>query len=353
MHKNQRFNISNLYIEVTSSCNLRCKHCYNASGLQGKELPLSLLRQVIQQAKEHGLNFVSLSGGEPLLYQHIWELMDYLKEMGIFFLLITNGTCLNSEVIHNLKQYNCNIQLSLDGPDPETHNAIRGEGAFERAISNMKELRKSNFEGNIVIKGVITSHITEPEIQKYKLLAKELGAVKVEYGWLNRTGRGKNNYEELFVGENEISKYIAMVKRNKYKDDKLEITDIGYTDKCPLVSIENNPLDISPKITFNGEVFPCQMFVDQEFSLGNIYKQSFISCIEGERFLKLLNLLELRSEFMPKCQNCIHKAYCVRGCPALGVNQGSLFDCDEFCGIRKMENIQKLQERFSCLKRGK
>lgn len=352
MLENQSFTITNLYIEITSSCNLQCKHCYNASGLQRKELPLNLLQQVIQQAKHHGLNFISLSGGEPILYQHIWELMDYLKEMGIFFLLITNGTCLNNEAIHNLKRYNCNIQLSLDGPDAEAHNAIRGAGTFECAVNNMKRLRQSNFEGNIVIKGVVTSHMTELKLQKYKLLAKELGAVKVEFGWLNRTGRGKTNYDELFIGENEISEYIAMFKRNKYKDDKLEITDIGYTDKCPLALVEENPLNISPKITFNGDVFPCQMFVDPEFSLGNIYKQEFISCIEGERFLNLLRLLELRKEFMPKCQNCLYKTYCARGCPALGVNQGCLFDCDEFCGVRKRENLEKLHERISYLKRG-
>lgn len=352
MLKEQSFNISNLYIEVTSACNLRCKHCYNASGERQKELPFELLKQVIVQAKEHGLNFLSLSGGEPLLYKNIWALMDYLKEQDIFFLLITNGTCLDSEAARKLKNYRCNVQLSLDGPDKKTHDAIRGSGSFKIALDNIKALKQNGFKGNIVIKGVITSHMTETVLQRYKSLAKEIGAVKVEYGWLNRSGRGRSNYDELFVGENKISEYMAMVKRNEYKDDTLEISDIGYTDKCPLVSVEKNPLDISPKITYNGDVFPCQMFVDEEFSLGNIYKKPFIDCIEGERFLKLLNLLELRRDFMPKCYKCVHKSYCARGCPALGVNQGSLFECDEFCGVRKKENSKKFYERVSFLERG-
>ncbi len=346
MLENQEFTVSNLYIELTSSCNLRCKHCYNGSGLLKEEIPFEIVKQVIQQGKELGLNFVSLSGGEPLLYKQIWELMDYLKEQGVFFLLITNGTCLEQEAINKLKKYDCNIQLSLDGPNAETHNAIRGNGVFEKAVKNMKVLKESKFRGNIVIKGVLTSHLKAHEIEEYKLLAKELGAIKVEYGWLNRTGRGKSNYDELFIGEDEISEYIEALKKNQYKDNDLEITDIGYTDKCPLTLVEDNPLEISPKITYQGDVFPCQMFVDKEFSLGNIYKQSFRDCILGNQFLKLLDLLSLRKDFMPKCQSCVYKIHCARGCPALGVNQGHLFECDEFCGVRKKEYSERLRKRI-------
>lgn len=347
MFENQRFVMTNLYIELTSSCNLRCKHCYNASGASEKELPLKLLKEVICQAREGGVKFISLSGGEPLLYGKIWELMDYLNDMDMFFLLITNGTLLGRDVIQKLIKYHCNIQVSLDGPDSDTHDAVRGVGNFERAVSNIKELQKSGFEGNVVIKGVLTDNLTEQSIQKYRLLAEEIGAVKVEYGWLNRTGRGKENYGDLFIGEDRIAEYIDTLHRNQYKDERLEIADIGYTDKCPLVSIEENPLEVSPKITYDGNVFPCQMFVDDEFALGNIYKQTLIECIQGERLLKLLELLSLRREFMPACQHCVYKIHCLRGCPALGVNQGNLFECDEFCKVRKREFAEKLCRKMS------
>ncbi len=347
MFENQRFVITNLYVELTSSCNLRCRHCYNSSGSPGKELPIKLLKAAIRQAKEDGVRFISLSGGEPLLYGSIWELMDYLSDMDIFFLLITNGTLLERDVVQRLTKYRCNIQLSLDGPDSESHDTVRGKGNFDRAVSNIKKLHESGFEGNVVIKGVLTEYLTEQSIQKYRLLAEEVGAVKVEYGWLNRTGRGKDNYEDLFIGKDRIAEYIEILHKNQYKDDRLEISDIGYTDKCPLVSVEENPLEVSPKITYDGNVFPCQMFVDDEFALGNIYKQMLMECIQGERFLKLLELLSLRKEFMPACQRCVYKIHCSRGCPALGVNQGNLFACDEFCKARKMEFSDKLCRKAS------
>lgn len=63
MFENQRFVITNLYVELTSSCNLRCRHCYNSSGSPGKELPIKLLKAAIRQAKEDGVRFISLSGG--------------------------------------------------------------------------------------------------------------------------------------------------------------------------------------------------------------------------------------------------------------------------------------------------
>ncbi len=335
MRNDLTFTVQNLYIETTSCCNLRCKHCYNASGEQREVLPYSLIRSALADARTMGCSYVSLSGGEPLLYPYIWQLTDDLVQQEIPFLLITNGTLLDEKAVARLKNIRCTVQISLDGPDAYSHDAVRGPGVFDRALRNIIALRQSGFAGEIVIKGVLTRHMTQRNIGKYRALAREIGASRVEFGWLERTGRGRDNYEELFVGQENLSEYLTSVGCNVGKDDGVEIADFGYTDSCPLANIEDNSVEISPKITYRGEVFSCQMFVDSVYAIGNLYHCSLAECIHGDRFLKFLDLLALRKDFMPQCRECVYQHHCDRGCPALGVNRGSIFACDEFCPLRK------------------
>lgn len=339
---NRQFHVKNLYIELTSKCNLYCKHCYNSSGNVLHELPFHIIERIITDGKKMGLDFVSLSGGEPLLHKNIWDILDLLDRENIFFLLISNGTCINDQVIDKMQKYKCNIQLSLDGADSYTHDSIRGVGNFEKSIHNVEKLMHSGFGGKLVIKSVITNYMNENEQIKFMELAQKLNASKVEFGWLNRTGRGEQNYNELFIGKHKIQECLDMFEKNAIKNSDIEITDIGYTDKCPLEHFDENSLDINPKITYEGDVYPCQMFIDKEYSLGNVYNTSLHDCIFSDKFSNLLCLLSLRGKYMHSCLKCIHKANCAKGCPALSVNQGSLFETDEFCEVRKKRFIRKL-----------
>lgn len=347
MTGNKKIVLSNLYIETTSKCNLLCRHCYNSSGEADKEIDYTVLEKIILDAKMLGLDFLTISGGEPFLYSELTELMNFLKDQDLFFLIVTNGTCLNSEYQEKLLHYNCNIQLSLDGPDSESHDAIRGKGVFDQAITNIKRLRSIGFKGKIVIKGVITNKMNTDLLYRYKSIAEEVGASKVEFGWMNRTGRGARNYNELFIGAEKINQYIEMFNANKYEGVGFEISDIAYTDICPLVYQENEELLLSPKITYDGDVFSCQMFTGQEFSLGNIYNDTLLECLTSDRFQRLLLCLRERQDRMPACKTCIYNNVCKRGCPAICVNQGSLLSCDEFCSVRKKEFGERL---FSKLK---
>ncbi len=66
--------------------------------------------------------------------------------------ILTNGTLVNNEVVEEikrLKKIRC-VQISLDGASPRSHNAIRGEGSFEKAITGIRLLRKNEIDVNIM-----------------------------------------------------------------------------------------------------------------------------------------------------------------------------------------------------------
>ena len=126
-----------LELQLTSRCNLTCKHCY-----LGEATPLDLHMETIlrickQFQRMQGLRLL-LSGGEPLLHNDFWTLNKVLPDFGFRSVLLTNGTLIDKAAARNLKVHE--IQVSLDGIGA-SHDAIRGKGSYTRALRAITELR--------------------------------------------------------------------------------------------------------------------------------------------------------------------------------------------------------------------
>ncbi|MBF0527055.1 MAG: radical SAM protein [Deltaproteobacteria bacterium] len=127
-----------LELQLTSRCNLACRHCY--LGPAGREdLTLPVVLDILHEFEEmQGLR-VLLSGGEPLLWPYLSELNAQLDRFDLRFVLLTNGTLLDEDILGRLKVQE--IQFSLDGLAPG-HEALRGAGTFAKTVKAM-ELAKS------------------------------------------------------------------------------------------------------------------------------------------------------------------------------------------------------------------
>lgn len=98
-----------MQFEITSKCNLRCKHCYNRSG-ENKSIDAVTGDDWIAFAKKlvakGGLFEATISGGEPLLLgDKLFELMDVLHEDGTCFNLVSNGYLFDKKILERLKKY--------------------------------------------------------------------------------------------------------------------------------------------------------------------------------------------------------------------------------------------------------
>jgi MoaA/NifB/PqqE/SkfB family radical SAM enzyme len=100
--------------------------------------------EVISDAASMGYQVVSVSGGEPLLYGHLAEILAHAKSLGLRTTVTTNGFFTAKERLHRLCGLVDVLAISLDGP-PEMHNEIRGSArAFERlerGLDNVRETR--------------------------------------------------------------------------------------------------------------------------------------------------------------------------------------------------------------------
>ena len=147
-----------LRIVLTTECNYKCKYCF-AEGEQDKEsriIRLEKLKPVLKTAKEFGINKIKLTGGEPLLYPEMEELLEYIREIQIPYVdLTTNISLLNEKNIELLNRYHVNaLTLSLNTLKKEKYEYLSGFPNFELVKQNLKRTLET-FEGKIRINCII------------------------------------------------------------------------------------------------------------------------------------------------------------------------------------------------------
>jgi radical SAM protein with 4Fe4S-binding SPASM domain len=130
---------------ITRRCNLRCAHCYSDSTSRHYpgELTLDECRAVIDDLADFGVPGVLLSGGEPLIHPHFFEIASHARARGLRLTLSTNGTLIDRPTAEQLKGLGfAYVGISLDGIG-ETHDQFRGrQGAFDRAVAAFRHLRE-------------------------------------------------------------------------------------------------------------------------------------------------------------------------------------------------------------------
>ena len=86
--------IISTHISPEGSCNLNCSYCSVKKRSKTHRIELNTIKDYIEKLMTRGLKAVIITGGgEPLLYPHINELTQWIKEKGLSLALITNGTC--------------------------------------------------------------------------------------------------------------------------------------------------------------------------------------------------------------------------------------------------------------------
>lgn len=141
--------LSALWIQITGTwCNLECTHCLNASGPREPWLrPLDggTVREAIRQGEASGVKEIYFTGGEPFLHPEILTLIGEALEVAPTTVL-TNGTRISETVADALAElvarmpYSLEIRVSLDDVDPEANDQVRGQGAWEKAVTAVRRL---------------------------------------------------------------------------------------------------------------------------------------------------------------------------------------------------------------------
>ncbi|MBE8538596.1 radical SAM protein [Geoglobus acetivorans] len=130
---------------TTARCNLKCVHCYADAGAKKKgELTTDEANEFIDDLAEMKVPVLLLSGGEPLMREDIFELIEYAKSKGLYVSLSTNGTLINDVVAERLAELKVDyVGISIDGL-PDTNDRFRGlKGAFDNALNGILNAKEA------------------------------------------------------------------------------------------------------------------------------------------------------------------------------------------------------------------
>ena len=303
-----------VYLELTRACNLKCIHCLNNSGIKQKdELTKEDLLKLIKNFSSHGVQEIRFTGGEPLLFNGIYDLIRFATEEGICTSLGTNGTLVTKEVAKKLKESGLKkVVVSIDG-NKKIHDKIRGKKNYQKAMNGLKYLQKNGI--NVRVNSVIMKSNMEDVIK----LAKKMSRKKITI-FIRRfisSGRGKHlennmlNKKDYDYVRNKLQKELT---KKTYVNGHYLRNDEGVNSRIKLpfeirgCKAGQRAITILP----NGDVNLCGFLAAQDFpKVGNIkeiddFLNFWITINKNDYLLNLRNNLDKYNKLLN-----VQETYCL------------------------------------------
>ncbi|MDX1490850.1 MAG: radical SAM protein [Pseudohongiellaceae bacterium] len=168
--------LKELWIHTGSACNLSCPFCLEGSHPGDTRIPLLKLDEALpflDEACELGVKQFSFTGGEPFVNKEFVKILDQASQRLPCFVL-TNGTQALLARTHQLEPLRENphpisFRISLDFPDPDKHDAGRGQGSFAESLEGIKALRDLGFQVSIARQMLPGENAEEVEEAFYRI----------------------------------------------------------------------------------------------------------------------------------------------------------------------------------------
>ena len=276
--------------EVTMACNMRCKHCGSSCSVPEKdELTTEEAVALCKQIGDLGLKWVTISGGEPTTRKD-WDIIaKALNDNNVIPTMITNGWLLDASLIERAEKAGVNtLAISIDGTE-KTHDFIRREGAFQRAMNGLDLIRKSKIH-SAVITTINSENINELEDLKKILISHGVEKWQVQIGL--PMGNLSHNKNLVAPPEmvNQVIDFAYETTKNK-EGIQIDLADcLGYFNakeayvRQAVTGEEGYPWTgcNAGKYNFgilnNGDILGCTSIRDREFIEGNIKERSLGGC---------------------------------------------------------------------------
>lgn len=322
------------HLGTTLACNFACNHCYSSSGKRAAdELTFAEIQGVVDQLAEMGCQKLVLGGGEPFLRDDLPAIIRYADTKAVDCFVHTNGSKLTPKMLAELNDCPpAALAVSLDGPDAETNDAIRGAHAFERAMKGIATLRKSYAPGfNLSVTITPKNALLAPKMVE---LAHAHGAKVLLLRPAYPAGEAMLE-PGLVCDRDTFAKAIDLAR--------VRAAELGVTVDAPHPHEQGVPdfegfgcvaarvvLGIDPR----GNVTPCLNLPDS-FLAGNVRKAPLLKLWRGGR-----PFVAVRAQTPnDQCQRCRHFDTCRGGCRVRSLYVGNgLNGPDSWCHFEPKES---------------
>ncbi|TKB09369.1 radical SAM protein [Desulforhopalus sp. IMCC35007] len=310
----------NIFFHILTACNLACKHCYinkeqHGTNQLSKEMIVDWLRLFADSEKKSNVIFL---GGEPTLHPDLGYAIARAKELDFAVTVDSNGYLFHDLLEKTTPALLDYLSFSLDGPDAEVNDPIRGEGVFEICTENIEKAVKKGFNVSVIFT------VSKKNILHLERMVPLLKKLKVKKFFIQVIGLRGNSAKN-------VSSETSQVTRKEWLD---------VVPQVAVKAAEEGIRVTYPKVFLDdGEVFQCA---------GNVAENYFVFP-NGRVYL------------CPLCEDHPIHSYVIENGKLLkvtGLNESDFFQLhiDEGCVMNKLlqpdtieyDQDQKPKYKISC-----
>jgi mycofactocin radical SAM maturase len=298
--------------ELTYACNLACVHCLSSSGRRDpRELTTAEAKAVLDELNELQVFYINMGGGEPMIRRDFFDIIEHSIDRSIGVKFSTNGAYITADAARRLAAMDyLDIQISLDGLDAATNDAVRGEGSYAVARRAMDRLAEAGF-GPFKISIVVTRHNVD-QLDGFSALADSYGA-QLRVTRLRPSGRGVASWAELHPTndqQRQIYRWLLSHPNVLTGDSFFHLNALGE----PLPGLNMCGAGrVVCLIDPVGDVYACPFVIHDEFRAGSVRDAGGFTRVwrESELFRELR-----QPQSAGACASCGSYDACQGGCMA-------------------------------------
>jgi mycofactocin biosynthetic radical S-adenosylmethionine protein MftC len=298
-------------LELTFSCNFACRFCYNpvdrfgngrnagVPQLAGNRLELDEIFALLKNLRKAGVLYFTLTGGEPMVHPHFWEILEQAKKEAFVLRIFTNGALVDEESAKRIGNIcpNC-VELSLYGASEESYEKSSGRGsAYPKVMKALELLKREGI--NVYLKCLLTS-VTEKEIDEIQDIADKF---RYPLSWdpvMQMSDDGGEYPLKMSASEESIEKLLTNPRF------RVGGSPFEGEERQSACNIGRNIIHIDPF----GNIYPCIAWREP---LGNVRTDDIAGLWKNSgRFQELMNLSKVMAEKIKAsgidCRHCMGNA---------------------------------------------
>ena len=256
--------IAIIQFQYNYDCNFRCEHC-SVKKFQDKndarQFTIPDVKDLFRQADEMGIARMTITGGEPLIFEDFDDLVAAINPQKFYISCDTNGWLLTKEKAEHLKEIGVDrVQVSLDSLNAEEHDHFRkAKGSHKRAMKAVDIALEAGLA--IFMQTVVTKQrLYSDEFIKYIEYFNNKG-VSVFVSYAKPVGSWEGNFDCL-VDRTDME----YMKELEKKYNVFTHLTSGYGLNMGCISVKG-----MFSVTQYGDVLPCPYI---HTSIGNVFRES-------------------------------------------------------------------------------
>ncbi len=321
--------LEELTLELCDRCPQRCLHCSsNSSPTCSHEVDLTHSLRLIREAAALGTRKLSLGGGEPLLSDHLQQVLDAAVQSGMHVEVFTSGLAslpphATPIADHVLRSWNelphFKVIFSLQGATESVHDYVtQTEGSYRVLLASLERCLASGIACEV---NFVPLRPNVAEFSRVVDIASSLGLRKVSVLRFVPQGRGAQNQRRIELSWDEENMFVQQLVRLRESQSIAIRTGSPFNGIVPGNRVPCRAGAQKLVVQADGNVLPCEVFKDQRRRAWrlNIYEQSLADILRSPKLIRLRKALQ----------------------------ESDCLECPIHCSLRKQLRMEGEHERIS------